>query len=529
MSKYCFRAVADFSRFRLSPVQCIHPRDHVISTRRKEYASRRMMLATGQLTHYEPPMMRGHVDLISPHLISGWAIDDACLDQPVDISIFADDRKLAQVTCSGLRTDLREKGGFGDGRHGFRYEPSPPLVSTSSVRVTVRHAVPGALLGGGDVMLPADTAVRPPDLNVDVPRGFLALPAPERPREMMELFGLYDGRTGLFNLLSQVDFTGRTPQQVHYSVFGALAGPVVDPVDWSPALARDALNDLLLSPAFQRNILRLFLDAFPEKRRLLFVHIPKCAGSDLSSHLVTRYPSVPERLRAALWTSKRELFEELSDIVRRLPFSNAIFVRGHINLADYLEQGLARPCDRLFTILRDPVEVAISQVNYILTRLKGDTAAGTFQPDTREWLRLLQTEMAPGEVSDTFLRQLGERALREPQIVRPDSMCHWLGDGDAKEVLARLDVHGVEVTNTREYGRWLRERWGINSRTRQNESLKFLTRDTLRSEDLAYLRGISEQDEKLYSAVEHHLLQTGACSVTGGIAIPAIPEAAAAA
>ena len=36
-------------------------------------------------------------------------------------------------------------------------------------------------------------------------------------------------------------------------------------------------------------------------------------------------------------------------------------------------------------------------------------------------------------------------------------------------------------------------------------------------------------NEAQYSAVEQHLLQTGACSVTGGIAIAAIPEAAAAA
>src|SRR6185503_18081997 len=119
---------------------------------------------------------------------------------------------------------------------------------------------------------------------------------------------------------------------------------------------------------------------------------------------------------------------------------------------------------------------------------------GSFQPDTREWLRLLNVVLAPGEVSDEFLRELGERALREQDVVRPNSMCHWLGGGDAHAVLARLGTLGMEVTNTREYGRWLRERWGISARTRQNESTKFLTRDALRAEDLAYLNGISEQD-----------------------------------
>ena len=51
-----------------------------------------------------------------------------------------------------------------------------------------------------------------------------------------------------------------------------------------------------MSAAFQQEVLTLLLNAFPEKRRLLFVHIPKCAGSDLSHHLMTRYPSIDQRL-----------------------------------------------------------------------------------------------------------------------------------------------------------------------------------------------------------------------------------------
>jgi hypothetical protein len=474
-------------------------------------------------------MMRGHVDLIASSLVTGWAVDSTRPDEPVDICVFVDGRKLVQLTCDHPREDLSGLEGLGNGRHGFRYSPYPPLNGPMPKRVTVRHATTGRILGKGDVVLNADATAPPLDLGAELPPEFQSLPAPETPRQTFDLLSLYDRSQGLYNLLRQMDFAGRSARQLAYAALGGFV-PAADKVPSvrQPEAARDALNELLLSRDFQQNILRLFLEAFPEKRRLLFVHIPKCAGSDLSHHLVGRYPSIWEQLRALHWTQKPLLFEALSDTVRRLHFSDTIFVRGHVNLADYLDQGLARRCDRLFTILRDPVDIAISQVNYILTRLKSDAAAGEFQPDSRAWQQLLDLDEKPGEFSDAFLCGLGERALRMREIVMANPMCHWLGGGDAAAVLWRLTVHEVEVTNTRLYSNWRRQRWGIEADTRQNESIKFLTRDSLGPEVLAYLRDISVEDAKLYRAVDQHLLRTEACAVTDWEAA-AVQEVAAAA
>lgn len=473
-------------------------------------------------------MLRGHVDLLVSTHCAGWAVDTARPDDPVDICIFVDGTKLVQLTCDAPRADLKGRDGLGNGRHGFRYVPLPPLTGPVPKRVTIRHASTGAILGKGDVVLNAG-AEPPADLGADLPPELQRLPAPETPRDTFELFSLYDRGQGLYNLLRQLNFAGRSARQIGYAALGGAvpAAHKVQPA-WKPEAARDLLNDLLMSRDFQENILRLFLDAFPEKRRLLFVHIPKCAGSDLSHHLVGRYPSIAEQQSAPNWTDKRLLFEALSDTVRRLRFSDTIFVRGHVNLADYLGQGLARPYDRLFTILREPVDIAISQVNYILMRLKDDVAAGEFQPDTREWLPILKPEEMTGELSDEFLRRLGKRALRMPEIVMPNPMCRWLGGGDAAAVLARLAAHEVEVTNTRQYPQWRRQRWGIDADTRQNESIKFLTSQTVGEEDLAYLRSISVEDANLYLAVERHLRRTGACAVTDWAAV-ALDEAAASA
>jgi hypothetical protein len=474
-------------------------------------------------------MLRGHVDLLTSTVLAGWAVDLTRPNEPVDICVFVDGHKLVQLTCNRLREDLIGDGGLGNGRHGFRYNPYPPLTGPAPRRVTVRHASTGRILGKGDVVLHADAAAPPPpDLGADLPPDCLILPAPETPRQTLERFLLYDRTQGLYNLLRQLDYAGYSATQLAYAALGGLASVAdkVPPV-WQPETARDMMNEMLLSRDFQQNVLRLFLEAFPEKRRMLFVHIPKCAGSDLSHHLIRRYPTIAEQLRKLHWTDKQLLFEALADAVRRLHFHDTIFVRGHVNLADYLDHGLARPCDRVFTILRDPIESAISQINYILTRLKHDVATGEFQPDTLEWLRLFELGEVPGELSDEFLCGLGERALRRREIVIPNSMCHWLGGGAADTVLARLAEHEVEVTTTQHYARWRRERWGIEEDTRQNESTKYLTRQTVAPDTIAYLRDICAEDTKLYRAVDQRLLQTGACSVTNWATIQVEAVAAA--
>jgi len=109
-------------------------------------------------------MFRGHVDLVGPTLVSGWAVDTDRPDETVEVSIFVDGRKLVQLACNSPREDLKGLAGLGNGMHGFRYNPYPPLSERMPQRVTVRHATSGALLGNGDVVLNAETATTPLDL-----------------------------------------------------------------------------------------------------------------------------------------------------------------------------------------------------------------------------------------------------------------------------------------------------------------------------------------------------------------------------
>src|SRR3984885_653964 len=152
-------------------------------------------------------MLRGHVDLLTSTVLAGWAVDLTRPNEPVDICIFVDGYKLAQLTCDHLREDLIGEGGLGNGRHGFRYNPYPPLTGPAPKRVTVRHASTGRILGKGDAVLHAVATAPPPDLSADLPPDSLRLLAPETPRESFERFLLYDRSQGLYNLLRQMDFS----------------------------------------------------------------------------------------------------------------------------------------------------------------------------------------------------------------------------------------------------------------------------------------------------------------------------------
>jgi hypothetical protein len=193
-----------------------------------------------------------------------------------------------------------------------------------------------------------------------------------------------------------------------------------------------------------------------------------------------------------------------------------VFVRGHVNLAYYENNALIRPSDRVFTIMRDPVGIAISHVNYILTRFRNDARARRAGLDTRGWLRVLKMDFDPDALTQIDFPDLGRRILRDHRIVLHNPMCTWLGGGPAQVVLDRLDRHSVEVTNTQNYEAWLAQRWGIGRSDRRNESFKFISADTLPREDIEYLRAINEQDFALFDTVNERLRVEGAPSIRMG-------------
>jgi hypothetical protein len=285
---------------------------------------------------------------------------------------------------------------------------------------------------------------------------------------MLDLLAFYEESVGLGALLDKIDWTGVTPLQIYYGILGRipeLANLAVPAADYSPRRHAEAA---LLSDEFQRDILKRVLEAFPEKRRLLFVHVPKCAGTDLIKHLNSRYPSLSQYLTESEWTPKSALFSHLRNFVININSAESVFVSGHIPLQWYLDHALYRYGDRLFAVVRHPHEMVISQVNYVFKRFF--EAPRCHHPDTRGWadalgIQTFDTRMAPDD-----LRHLAFRILRSPQIVNARNLCSYLGSGTAESAFDLMARCYIEVTEVSRYNAWLRAEWAIEADTRANQS-----------------------------------------------------------
>jgi hypothetical protein len=118
----------------------------------------------------------------------------------------------------------------------------------------------------------------------------LPVPLPRTQREWLEELRFYDAARGIDVFLDRFDFTKATPHQLYSGILGRLpesAAVATQPIGYS---ARQQCRDMLLSAEFRKDVIARVLRAYPDKRRLFFIHIPKCAGTDLGCCRFSGHP-----------------------------------------------------------------------------------------------------------------------------------------------------------------------------------------------------------------------------------------------
>lgn len=338
-------------------------------------------------------------------------------------------------------------------------------------------------------------------------------PAPKTIRGLMNAFEAYRSDAELASLTENVEWDGVPPSQVYYSVLNRIpeTGEAATPrPDYSAQRLFEAALDSL---EFQEGVVPLVLNAYPEKRRLIFIHILKCAGTDLIAHLSAKYPHVYRALSEPEWTSKAHLFAHLGDLTRAAAHSSEIFMSGHVDLTSVLESGLYRFGDEIFTIVREPIERVLSMVNYVVSIL-GDMS-DPLRPDRLTWLNMLGAQDFPHEPSPGFLREIARAVLKNRQILVPNVLCRSLGYGDAVSALDAIVRSDIEITDAKRYEAWLAARWGVQNSERLNASPPVLKVEDLTDEELDYLRLTYKEDVAIYELIDRKLAEAGAPSIRG--------------
>jgi len=343
----------------------------------------------------------------------------------------------------------------------------------------------------------------------------MQLRAPRDPRSLFELFATYDPARGLDELLSRLDATGVEPRHVYHAILGRRPETLHASRKPDHYNARDHMRGALISPEFQHKAIQLILNAYPEKQRLLFVHVPKCAGTDLRIGLSARYPMLDLGLTQPDWTSREQLFDAIHEAALGLRFSDTILLHGHVRIATAINNEIVRPTDRIITVIRDPVEIILSNVNYIITRILQDQEAGNEAPDTQGWRRELNIDRLSPDMPDDVIALVFTSILHNRTLSVPNSICHWLGNGDVQTVIRRLVINDVEITNTQHYTAWLRDRWGIVRKGKANESRKFVTPKHIEADDLTFIDSITAEDKELYALLSEQIDASGKDAIFG--------------
>ena len=334
-------------------------------------------------------------------------------------------------------------------------------------------------------------------------------PAPRGPRALFELFALYVPGQGIESILDSVDFTG-----VNEAAIWAAAGQrVAEQPPRAGYMPRRHLEHILQSAEFRERSRGLLLNAYPGKKRAIFVHIPKCAGTDMTALMRRQYPSLaqavfkPDAAAADFYTSLR-------NAVLGLRHSDTIAVTGHERLAYYhLQYALVRPQDWFFTIVREPQTLIYSHLSYALTVCRD--APRTLRPDGLEWLGLLGLKAIPEHANAAYMADLARVLLANPRIAPRDTLCSFLGDGTAQSALEAIVASNIEITDTARYAAWRETKFPNASATRANASHPYFTPDQATPSDRDRIGGLTMEDRQLYTTINTAIASGDRLSIRG--------------
>jgi hypothetical protein len=333
--------------------------------------------------------------------------------------------------------------------------------------------------------------------------------APSQFRDTLRLFLRYDPEQGLDHFFGSVDWSAASPRQLAHAF---LDRPPLPGASHLPDPAAEARR-LFESDGFRRGLLRRVLMALPGKQRLLFVHLPKCAGTDFEVAMRPAHPSLHQGLDWIGATDAAGLAERLHLFVCQAQKADTVFVGGHVPLPWYIDNNLYRFDDRLMTIVRHPHEIAVSFANYVAHCMKSDPDFKT--RDVRQWGSMAGIARFNPAWTDSMVKSLAQRLVTLPGLMPVNPICALLGDGTAATSFANLGRVDMEITDVTRYGAWLKARWGIERSVRANSAPQLVASTDLSAAEKACIEAASTQDMLVYTAIMRGLDSTGGLSVSG--------------
>jgi hypothetical protein len=229
---------------------------------------------------------------------------------------------------------------------------------------------------------------------------------------------------------------------------------------------------------------------------IVFVHIPKTAGTSINVALE----------KSCTLLTNDDIFS-ISDLISRYsegPPNRPVVLSGHRTLSFYEQYFPLHRVDQIFTVVRDPIDLAISFFNYAMDKLHGTDNAWL----ARHSSSVSAWKHSSNDIKSTFHNYLDSRFFSENVT---NIYCKYLNSGGSEnqkdasrqtiDNLARLGVTVVRIDKTTEFISTICPTPDIGSMA--NISPKLITRDDLSYDEVDNIRQRLESDYSFFHALDN--------------------------
>jgi hypothetical protein len=307
----------------------------------------------------------------------------------------------------------------------------------------------------------ASAIERPDNVRIAVTKR----PAPMRPRELFEVFGAMGVTASFGGVIRSLDFRMSRASTLANAILGRWLTNAELAALPQPYHAPTHLREMMASEEFRRPLIRRICEAFPEKRRLMHVRIPSCAGRYTAALLETAYPVLRQDYASKAFARVEPLAQHLGAILSRIDTARGVvFSAPHMGIFlaapertpagdDYLgwtlDQSPCRAIDLLFATVRSPVSLALSQANGTIMRLRATPQAENLRAIARALGHL-----PPADAPAAAWKTVGQKLIAAHLPLNP--ICSALGDGTAEGAFAACARGPVEIVELERHSAWCR-------------------------------------------------------------------------
>lgn len=336
-------------------------------------------------------------------------------------------------------------------------------------------------------------------------------PLPNRPRDLFELLVSLGQQASMPAIFESSDLRQADPRHLTYIALSRW--PTLDELQAQPDPynPRNHLRTLVMGKEFRATLIRRICDAYPERPRLLHVRIPRCAGQHFTQMAGAMHAIVPPGIDQWQRGDMNTFIPALGAYLGRFNLTRTIKI-DRPSLAPFtqvnpplaldpslpwsLDPPPRRPGDRLFTIIREPAHLILSEVNGILTALRQPRSEAE-DAVTAEWRARLGA--LPPERNAAAWKALGRRVLAALPMTNP--ICSALGQGTAASALEACRLADIEIADLRLYADWVKYTWDVEPEPPPNASTPILTFQDLDAEAAGHLKHKIAEDLIFYAPI----------------------------